>query len=466
LDEAHSELYHNILTLIENQKNYNFEIQASTSEIRSVSAELSVTLDENRSFSSELFSSAKTLSELNSISFNNTSQSIEKIRNMVSYLLDIKSSSERAKESNVKTGLEIEEGLSRVYKIIELINNIEQTSKKSVELVEEFTGFTSKISSILKTVDDIAKQTEILAFNATVESRRAGNEGRGFGVIAGAIRDLADKSKHEVSYIEDVVESINEGIKELKENISADYTNVAESVDNTKTIESSFGRIESSYAHVRNVIDEVLTISEAQNRLATEITDDITVIEKNSTQVNSGVDTIYKKLYEQQTSIEGLNRLSRSLLSASGNLSKLSSQSIFEEEYDTDAIQKTSAESVSIMKNEILNRHEIALLKKESYVSAINSAMNKHGIFDTVWANDYKGRFIYSNPPEPEGFTNARDREWFKETILGKEYISPIYISVTNKKPCVTVSLPIYSPDNRIAGVLSADIKLSAPKSI
>jgi methyl-accepting chemotaxis protein len=90
--------------------------------------------------------------------------------------------------------------------------------------------------------------------------------------------------------------------------------------------------------------------------------------------------------------------------------------------------------------------------------------MSNYLVFDTVWANDSKGRFIYSNPPEPAGFTNAKDREWFQAAASGKQYISPVYVSVMTKRPCVTVSLPIFSPNHEIVGVLCADLKLDFTK--
>ena len=68
------------------------------------------------------------------------------------------------------------------------------------------------------------------------------------------------------------------------------------------------------------------------------------------------------------------------------------------------------------------------------------------------------GAFIYSNPPA--GIPNARVRPWWQKAMDGTPYMSPVYISAINQKPCCTISVPFYSDRNRIAGVLGVDLKI------
>ena len=95
----------------------------------------------------------------------------------------VKSNAEFAKEADqesVKTGKDIEQSNEKMQEMMSAMNEI---SRKSDE-----------IGKIIKTIEDIAFQTNILALNAAVEAARAGNAGKGFAVVADEVRNLASKS--------------------------------------------------------------------------------------------------------------------------------------------------------------------------------------------------------------------------------------------------------------------------------
>lgn|SRR5574344_1400842 len=88
--------------------------------------------------------------------------------------------------------------------------NLKQKIQVIAELILELSEYAQQIGSTVDIVEDIAEQTNMLALNATVEAARAGEHGKGFSVVAGEIRKLADESKQATSKIENLIKNIQQ----------------------------------------------------------------------------------------------------------------------------------------------------------------------------------------------------------------------------------------------------------------
>lgn len=127
-----------------------------------------------------------------------------------------------------------------------------------VHSMNDITGKSSEIGKIIKTIDDIAFQTNILALNAAVEAERAGAAGRGFAVVADEVRNLAQKSaeaaKNTTALIEGTMKSVGDGNKIA-----------AETADHLKTVVGKFHQVYKN-------IEKIAEATTAQAQSITQIT--------------------------------------------------------------------------------------------------------------------------------------------------------------------------------------------------
>jgi methyl-accepting chemotaxis protein len=112
----------------------------------------------------------------------------------------------------------------------EIMNNVTRARKKATDIFEvnreklkkaiEDSKVVDQISILSKSITQIISQTNLLALNASIEAARAGEAGRGFSVVADEIRNLAQKSKSNISEIQQITEQVKDAVKNLMESSS------------------------------------------------------------------------------------------------------------------------------------------------------------------------------------------------------------------------------------------------------
>ncbi len=129
----------------------------------------------------------------------------------------------------------------------------------------------SRISDVVKVIKEIADQTNLLALNAAIEAARAGEQGRGFAVVADEVRKLAERTANATNEINQMSAKIGEVVGHALDGMDKVVKTTGQGVTDAETAQSSIASIQQSFGEVASAIDEISASLAEQNVAATDL---------------------------------------------------------------------------------------------------------------------------------------------------------------------------------------------------
>jgi methyl-accepting chemotaxis protein len=161
--------------------------------------------------------------------------------------------------------------------------------------VQELGALSAQISSILSVISDIAGQTNLLALNAAIEAARAGEQGRGFAVVADEVRKLAERTSQSTAEISAMVESIQSGTKRAVAGMESGLLQVGDSVDLSNQARDAFDRMNASSLQVTEVVRQIsgaISVEHSTEQVIQSHVEEVrNLIEQNDRAMNDVVDS-------------------------------------------------------------------------------------------------------------------------------------------------------------------------------
>jgi methyl-accepting chemotaxis protein len=230
------------------------------------------------------------------------------VEQMTKTIFETSKNTTTASEASKNSGKAAVEGGKVVEETIQGMIRISNVVKQSAETVQELGKSSNEIGEIIQVIDDIADQTNLLALNAAIEAARAGEQGRGFAVVADEVRKLAERTSKATQEIANMIKHIQ---KDTEGAVSSMHQGTKE-VENGKVLAEKAGQslrdIISGAEHVVDIVSQVAAASEQQSRASEQITQNIELITNVTQQSATGVRQIAH-------AAEELNQLTNNLQS-------------------------------------------------------------------------------------------------------------------------------------------------------
>ena len=296
LGTAFNDMTNNLRDLVE-------KVSHASRQVASTSQELTSGAEQSAQASNQIAVAITEVSYGTEKQLSVVKKTIEIVNQMLRGINQILTSSKVVANTSAKAAESALQGSKAIDKAIDQMNSIERTVNSSAQVIDSLGARSNEISQIIDTISGIAAQTNLLALNAAIEAARAGEQGRGFAVVADEVRKLAEQSSeatkqisaliveiqtdtqravaamnkgtHEVSIGTDVVNTANQAFQEINDLVKTVSTQVQEISSEIQLTADGSNKIVEAVSEINGIsetiVDQTQTVSAATEEQSASI---------------------------------------------------------------------------------------------------------------------------------------------------------------------------------------------------
>jgi len=195
-----------------------------------------------------------------------------------------------------------------VNHVITDVQHLSEEMSNSMEAVNRLADNSTNISSILGTIKGIAEQTNLLALNAAIEAARAGEQGRGFAVVADEVRTLASRTQGSAEEIEGLIKEVQQNIQRAVDTMEVNRTMVDKTVDSSGQVGEALESIQGSMREIQNKTLEIVSTASNQQEAAKALDSNLSVIREHGEETVKNVEGTVNAVRQTQSLTESLTQ--------------------------------------------------------------------------------------------------------------------------------------------------------------
>ncbi|WP_420850805.1 methyl-accepting chemotaxis protein [Pseudomonas lalucatii] len=190
---------------------------------------------------------------------------------MVMTANEVARSCSQAAESADNGQRQAHDGQRQIDAAVSNVNRLSLEIEQSADAMQQLEQDSGDIQSILGTIRSIAEQTNLLALNAAIEAARAGEQGRGFAVVADEVRALAKRTADTTGEIDDLLGKLAQRTQQMGVQMRGSLDVSQQSVGSINAASASFEQIRASVDVIRDMNTQIATAAEEQHQVAEDI---------------------------------------------------------------------------------------------------------------------------------------------------------------------------------------------------
>ena len=207
-----------------------------------------------------------------------TSEVAASVQEMTTAIMENSKNATQTAQISERATHQAQEGTQSMLITRQGMDEIVGATVKTGEIISSLSDRAEEIGKIIQVINDIADQTNLLALNAAIEAARAGEQGRGFAVVADEVRKLAERTMKATGEIGNTIKAIQEGAQKAAQSMSEAHSVVESGREATGKTETVLSEIVQSVTQAMDMVTQIATASEEMSSGAEEISRNVETI--------------------------------------------------------------------------------------------------------------------------------------------------------------------------------------------
>lgn len=199
-----------------------------------------------------------------------------------------------------------DDGVKQLDKAISQLDGLAEQIQGAAGVINQLSERSDKIASVLDVILGISEQTNLLALNAAIEAARAGEQGRGFAVVADEVRNLASKTQASTEDIQKMINDLQSGVSNAVNAITQSVDMAGTSVSLSRNTMESIAVVKASAGRIYDFTAQTASATEEQSKVTDEINENLSSLASMSKDVMNISRRISHSVHETLTNSDEL----------------------------------------------------------------------------------------------------------------------------------------------------------------